>query len=104
MPIYVPAPEAAQMATILGCSVSNFPQTYLGLPLSQKKLRVSDYQPLICSFDRYLAGWKARLLSTGGRLVLINAVLSSLPVYFMPSNLIPKTVIDILVSRQRAFL
>ena len=104
IPMNVSASTASEMAAALGCSTSSFPQTYLGLPLSPHKLRVSDFQPLIDSFDKYLAGWKARLLSTGGRLVLVNAVLGSLPVYYMSSILIPKTVCEILDARRRAFL
>ena len=103
VPMNVNDATAAQMATVLGCTLSSFPQTYLGLPLSPHKLRPSDFQPLISSFDRYLAGWKARLLSTGGRIVLVNAVLGSLPIYFMSSTLLPKTVRDQLEARRRAF-
>lgn len=79
-------------------------ETYLGLPLSPQKLKFADYQPLITSFDRYLAGWKARLLSTGGRIVLVNSVLGSLPIYFMSSALLPKKVREVLDAKRRAFL
>ena len=99
----VDADTAAAMASALGCATSSFPQTYLGLPLSPHKLHVSDYQPLLTSFDRYLAGWKARLLSTGGRIVLVNAVLGSLPVYYM-SSLLPTTVRERIDARRRSFL
>ena len=94
---------ARRMADVLGFSLSSFPQTYLGLPLSPQKLRVSDFQPLLNSFDKYLACWKARLLSSGGRIVLVNAVLGSLPIYFMSSILIPKTVREILDAKRCAF-
>ncbi|CAO2039804.1 unnamed protein product [Urochloa humidicola] len=104
VPMHVAPAEATSMATTLGCAISTFPQVYLGLPLSPHKLRVSDYAPLIQSFDRYLSGWKARLLSTGGRLILINAVLGGLTTYYMSSLLLPKTVCEILDARRRAFL
>ena len=104
VPMHVGDDTAAEMASVLGCSISTFPQTYLGLPLSPHKLKCTDYQPLITSFDRYLAGWKARLLSTGGRLVLVNSVLGSLPIYYMSSILLPKTVREILDAKRRAFL
>ena len=100
----VDATSATEMADILGCSISSFPQTYLGLPLSPHKLRCTDYLPMLNSFDGYLAGWKARLLSTGGHMVLVNAVLSSLPIYYMSSILLPKYVRDYIDARRRAFL
>jgi len=104
VPMHVATAESDDMASILGCAVSSFPQTYLGLPLSPHKLRVADYKPLIDSFDRYLSGWKAKLLSTGVRLVLVNAVLGGLTIYFMSSHLLPKTVIERLDARRRAIL
>ena len=103
VPMNVDDATATTMADILGCLRSSFPQTYLGLPLSPQKLRVSDFQPLLTSFDRYLASWKARLLSAGGRIVLVNAVLGSLPIYYMSSTLVPKTVRDLLDAKRRAF-
>ena len=73
-------------------------------PLSATKLRNADFHLLIAKCDKYLAGWKGKLLSTGGRLVLTNAVLSSLPVYWMSSLLLPKGIIDAIDRRRRAFL
>ena len=104
VPMNVDAATASTMATVLGCELSTFPQTYLGLPLSPHKLRPFDFQPLISSFDKYLAGWKARLLSSGGRIVLVNAVLGTLPIYYMSSILLPKGVRELLDAKRRAFL
>jgi hypothetical protein len=81
------------------------PQTYLGLPLSPHKLRPCDYQPLIAPFDKYLSGWKAWLLNSSGWIILVNVVLSNLPVaFFMSSNLLPKSIWDILDAHRRPFL
>jgi hypothetical protein len=104
VPIHVDTDVASDMAQILGCEVSSFPQTYLGLPLSPHKIRVADFKPLIFKFDRYLAGWKVRLLSSGGNLVPVNVVLSSLAVYHMSSMILLKMVIAALDARRLAFL
>jgi hypothetical protein len=50
-----------------------------------------------------LAGWKGHLLSIAGRIVLVNVVLGSLPIYFMSSTLLPKTVRELLDAKRRAF-
>jgi hypothetical protein len=49
----------------LGCMVEGFPQTYLGLPLSAEKLRLSAFSPLIAKVDRYLSGWRAAVAVSG---------------------------------------
>jgi hypothetical protein len=69
------------MLQALQCQEGSFPQVYLGLPLSNVKLWLSTFTPLIAMADRYLAGWKATLLSTAARVVLINLVLDGLPTY-----------------------
>lgn len=42
-----------------------------------------DWYPIIDRIERKLEGWKARYLSMGGRITLINSVLSSTPLYLM---------------------
>lgn len=92
------------MAASLGCPIYGYPQSYLGLPLSPTRLHVSDFVPLLAKCDKYLAGWKGCLLSTGGRLQLTNSVLNSLPIYYMCSLPLHKTVIAAIDCRRRAFL
>jgi hypothetical protein len=43
--------------------------------------------------QKKLSCWKAKYLSYGGRLVLLNAVLSSLPMFMMSFFEIPKRVL-----------
>ena len=59
----------------LGCAVQGFPLAYLGLPLSWEKLTFADFLPMLAKVDKYLSGWRARLLSPAERLVLLSAVL-----------------------------
>jgi hypothetical protein len=51
-----------------------------------------------------LTGWKAKLLSSGGHVVLVNAILSSLPIYHMSSILLPKGVRCLLDAKRHTFL
>jgi hypothetical protein len=44
VPIHVSVLRADDLATILGCPVLSFPQTYLGLPLSDQKLPASSQE------------------------------------------------------------
>jgi mannosylglycoprotein endo-beta-mannosidase len=92
------------MATSFGCVVSSFPQTYLGLPLSTHKLRFADFAPIISKSDKRLSGWRGRFLPIGGRLILVNSVLTSMISHAMGAGLLPVGVIEAIDKRRRAFL
>ncbi|XP_078173371.1 uncharacterized protein LOC144567180 [Carex rostrata] len=96
--------QATQLASQMGCQLAKFPITYLGLPLSSKRLTRTAYHPLIQRFYKRLEGWAAKLLSIAGRLVLINGVLSALPVYYMSCFKIPIWVIQEIDKIRRNFL
>ena len=85
VPIHMDEPTIQQCVSLLGCRREGFPQTYLGLPLSLTKTRLSTFVPYMAKTDKYLAGWQAALLNPTGRLVLINSILDSQLVYIMSS-------------------
>lgn len=76
----LPEDEAAMT---LSCSVGLFPVTYLGIPISGRRTRRQDWEGLIKKVRRRLASRKASHLSLGGRLTLVNSVLSAIPTYWM---------------------
>ncbi|KAM0879421.1 hypothetical protein ACQ4PT_034237 [Festuca glaucescens] len=104
VPMSVDAATLASATTSLGYAVEDFPQTYLGLLLSRDKLTLDAFIPLIAKADRYLSGWRALLLSPAGRLVLVNAVLDSLPTHAMDPLMLSPVVIKALNSLRRSFL
>ena len=65
------------------CASSSLPITYLGLPLGGNSSREDLWNQVIKKVEDRLAPWKRGFRSKGDRLVLIKAVLSSLPTYFM---------------------
>ena len=74
------------------CNSGNFPIRYLGIPIHYRKLSNNDWVKIQERFEQHLSSWKGKNLSTGGRLTLINSVLSSLPMYMMSFFEIPKGV------------
>jgi hypothetical protein len=81
--VNLPSEEAQMFAALADCKLSQFPLNYLGVPLSDKKLSCSEWNGVIEKVQRKLPNWKGALLSIGGRLVLINSVLSSTPLYML---------------------
>ncbi|XP_058777002.1 uncharacterized protein LOC131651355 [Vicia villosa] len=70
-------------ANFHACSVEDNNFTFLGIPIGSNPRRILFWNPLINRLKRRLNGWKGRLLSLGGRITLLKAVLSSLHIFFM---------------------
>jgi hypothetical protein len=68
-----------EFTQIFGCNVGSFPFRYLGIPIHHRKLLNKDWKHVEEIFQKRLSCWRGKMLSVGGRLVLINSVLSSLP-------------------------
>ncbi|XP_039797768.1 uncharacterized protein LOC120662754 [Panicum virgatum] len=104
VPMHVPESKLRRLLKALQCQRADFPQTHLGLPLSNVKLNLSAFAPLIAKVDKQLSGWKAILLNHARRLVLINSVLDGMPAHLMSALLLPAGTVDALDKRRRAFL
>jgi len=97
--------QAVQVGcNILQCSSSSFPCTYLGLPISDKKLRRNDLMVWVDKIADRLPNWKARLLNLAGRTAIVRFVLSAIPVYLLIAMNIPKWVINSIDKIRRGFL
>jgi hypothetical protein len=72
-----------EAASALRCKVGKVPFLYLGLPIGGDPRRLGLWEPVLARIRNRLSGWKSRFLSFGGRLVLLKAVLTSMPVYVL---------------------
>ena len=61
----------------------------MGVPIHHRKLLNKEWKIVEDRFEKKLAAWKAKMLSYGDRLVLINAVLTSLPMFLLSFFEIP---------------
>ena len=93
-----------QAANYLNCRLLTLPFTYLGIPIGANPRRCRMWDSIIHKCERKLAKWKQRHISFGGRLTLIQSVLTSIPIYFFSFFRVPKSVVDKLVRIQRRFL
>jgi len=71
--------RASEYMALFGCKEGTIPFKYLGIPMSNSRITNKDWSQMETRFQKKLSSWKGKLLTVGGRLVLINSVLSSLP-------------------------
>jgi hypothetical protein len=57
---------------LFSCKTGDFPFKYLGIPMHYRKLNNRDWKVIEERIERKLSGWKGKMLTVGGRLVLIN--------------------------------
>lgn len=67
---------------------------YLGFTLKPKGYKLGDWSWLLDRFYNRISGWEIRLLSLAGRLILIQAVLSQLAIYWVHLFFLPSPVIN----------
>ncbi len=72
-----------EYVTLFGCGSGRYPFRYLRIPMHHKKLSNKDWLTIEERIQKKLSTWKGKHLSVGGRLVLINLVLSSLAMFML---------------------
>ncbi|XP_019238100.1 PREDICTED: uncharacterized protein LOC109218205 [Nicotiana attenuata] len=73
----------------LGYVQGELPFRYLGVPLTTKKMRVKQWQPLIDKIVAKISSWTARKLSYAGRVQLIRTVVFGVQFYWSQIFLLP---------------
>jgi len=104
IPMNVEPDVVHRLAHLFSCPVGSLPIKYLGVPLHFEKLSREDIQPLVDKMLKRLTGWRGRLLSYVGKLVLIKSCLASIPVYLLSFIKFPKWAIRILDSHLANYL
>lgn len=93
-----------EVAGILGCKVGSLPLPYLGLKVGGRINGIEGWSEVVERFKGRLRGWNAQSLSMGGRVTIINSILTALPLFCMSFLPLPKKVANQLSSLQRNFL
>eukprot|EP00253_Pinus_taeda_P013966 PITA_13966 len=99
-----PPTTQREIARILGFSVASLPSKYLGAPLIASALKHSSWTNLLEKLEAKLFLWMHRALNMASRLVLIKAVLQSMPLYLFSIMAAPKWVLKAIKQLQRNFL
>lgn len=90
IPIKCEKQDVLDIRQAMPCDIRSFPCKYLGLPLAVGRLSKADLQPIIDKVGDALPGWKASLLAKSGRLVLVKAMLTAIPLHVLIALNVPK--------------
>ena len=89
--------------TILGTMQDFRHAKYLGLPSIIGRSKSLVFADIRQRMGKKLSGWKGKLLSIGGREILIKAVAQAVPTYTISYFLLPKGLYEDLESMMRNF-
>lgn len=81
-----------------------FPIRYLGLPLMCRKLKISEYAPLMTKLNSRFQSWSAKLLSFAGRLQLLKMVIFGTVNFWLSAFILPKGCIRFIEALCYKFL
>jgi hypothetical protein len=84
--------ESARIANCFNCKEGELPMMYLGIPVTTEKFYTADSMYVGLKVEKRLPAWQGLLLSLGGKSILIESSLSSLPIYTMGVYLLPEEV------------
>jgi hypothetical protein len=92
-PINISPERLNHLASTFQCKAGSLPFTYIGLPLSLNEPTVQDCLPLVHRIERRLAS-TSMFLTQGGKLEMVNSVMSSLPTFYMCTIKLPISIIS----------
>lgn len=92
------------LADLKGCKVGSLLRSYLGLPLCPGRVTKTLWIPVVERVEHKLASWKAKYLSLGGRITLIQLSLSNLLIYYMSFSKCRTSIVNRIERLERDFL
>ena len=98
-----PSTARDEILNSLGPMQDSRHKKYLGLPSLIGKSKSQVFAEIKERVGKKLAGWKGKLLSTGGQEILIKAVAQAVPTYTMSCFQLRKTLCDDLESMMKNF-
>ena len=98
-----PVEVRAEVCSTLNIMTEAITDKYLGLPPLVGVDRSDCFQYLIDKVIKLLNGWKEKLMSFGGKEVLIKAIIQALPAYAMSVFKLPKQICKGIISAMSQF-
>ncbi|KAK3218733.1 hypothetical protein Dsin_012703 [Dipteronia sinensis] len=85
--------ECTRLAAFIGIGVVDCHESYLGLPCLAGMRKKEIFSGIISKIWDKIRGWRDKFLSTGGKEVLIKAVIQAIPTYTMNLFQLPKSLL-----------
>lgn len=82
------------LASILEVNCTEEHDRYLGLPIHIGRSKTAIFEYIRERLTKKLVNWKAKILSSAGKEILIKAVAQTMPLYVMNCYLLPKGLCD----------
>lgn len=79
---------------LAGISIGSFPFTYLGCPIFYERQKKIYFEEIVNNLAKRILSWHSKLLTYGGRYVLLCNVLQFMPIYLMSAMSPPKGIVD----------
>ncbi|KAF1895710.1 hypothetical protein Lal_00037826 [Lupinus albus] len=89
---------------VIQCKLYSNSFTYLGIPVGVSHKRKSTWTTLIDRIQSRLSSWNINQISFGGWVILLNGVLSALPLYYLSFYKAHVSIIRFIQKIQRSFL
>ncbi|XP_059277569.1 uncharacterized protein LOC132031620 [Lycium ferocissimum] len=93
-----------EIQTIMGYTEGTLPFTYLRVPLSIRKLKILEWQPLINRIVSKVSSWTAKKLSYAGRVQLVKSVLFGIQSYWAQMFILPAKVMKTIEAYCRSYI
>jgi len=103
-PLHCSKNDIARVRDNLSCRIEDLPCRYLGAPLSVRRLKRSDEQPLIDKVAARIPKWKGNMLNVAGRKALVKATMSAIPTHVSIVLCLSPWAIESIDKLRRAFI
>lgn len=104
IPIRCEQSQLDMVETSLSCAKGEFPCTYLGLPVSNKKLRKADLLAWVEKVGDRLPNWRASLMNMVRQVAWTRFILLPVPIHVLIAIKAPKWFIKAIKKHRRAFI
>lgn len=95
--------ELSNDATCLSCKVGPWPMKLLVLPLGGSPRFVAFWIPMVEKIKKKISCWKKSYIFLRGRITLIKATITNVPVYYMSLFKMPNKVASSLKKCPKEF-